>query len=208
MRDAHAVPEAHERGNRERQVAGPEHVEMARTGGEGPAIPARLDAGADDRCSVARMPRMATELAPKPDPDVVDVGGQDGGCDPGGEGHARLRVSCGRASRCARADGRTGAQVSPSRNLLDSGIVAARGISSLTCSAAPGTLWSRHGVEGPTAPDPSGPVRTCPMGSLSPRCPRTLLQLLPRGTRLVACPPTIPSRVAHRPDRDIVPVGD
>src|SRR6187549_908593 len=126
---------------------------MAWTGGEGPAIPARLDAGADDRRGVAGMPRMATELAPKPDPDVVDVRGQDGGCDPGSEGHARLRVSCGRASRCARADGRTGAQVSPSRNLLDPGIVAAHGITSLTCSATGGTLWSPQGVEGPTAPE-------------------------------------------------------
>src|SRR6476646_11523487 len=181
---------------------------MAWTGGEGPAIPARLDARTDDRRGIAGMPRMATELAPKPDPDVVDVGGQDGRCDPGSEGHARLRVSCGRASRCARADSRTGAQVSPSRNLLDSGIVAGQAISSLTRSAAPGTLWSAQGIEGPTAPDPSGLVRTGPMGPLSRCRPWAMLGLLPRGTRLVACPPTAPSRVAHRPRRDLVPVSD
>ena len=35
-----------------------------------------------------------------------------------------------------------------------------------------------------------------------------MLGLLPRGTRLVACPPTTPSRVARRPRRDLVPVGD
>src|SRR5688572_29778883 len=75
----------------ERQVTGPEHVEMPRTRRKGSAVPARLDAGTHDRAGIARMSGVTAELAPEPDPDVMDIDGQDGRGDPRSEGHTGLQ---------------------------------------------------------------------------------------------------------------------
>ena len=83
-----AVPEPDQRRHRERQITRPEHVEVTRTGRERPTVPAGIDAGAHDRGSVTGMSRVAAELAPKTDPDVVDVGRHDSRRDPRGECHA------------------------------------------------------------------------------------------------------------------------
>ena len=88
VEDARAMPEPDQGRDRERQVAGPEHVEMPGAGGEGPAVPAGFDAGLNDRRRVADMAGVAAELSPNADPDVVYVLGQDGRGDPGCEGHA------------------------------------------------------------------------------------------------------------------------
>ena len=86
--DAFAVAQADQGRRREREVPSPEHVEVAGARGEGPAVPARLDARANDRGGVTDVAGVATELTTQADPDVVDVHGDEGRCDPGSDGHA------------------------------------------------------------------------------------------------------------------------
>ena len=122
--DAGGVAEPDQRWRTEGQVARPEHVEVARAGGEGPAVPARFDAGPDDRGRAAGMALVAAELAPQADPGVVDVLGKDSRCDPGGEGHARLRALLrdGFPMRPGCVAGPK-LRLSPSRNLFDPSMV-------------------------------------------------------------------------------------
>ncbi len=106
-------------------------------------------------------------------------------------------------------DSRTGAQVGPSRNLLDASIVAGREGSSLTADTVPDHPRPHKSFDGPIGPDPSGPVPIGPMGSLSGTWPWVDARVpAPRGTRLVPCRSTIPSLVARRPRGQLVPVGD
>ena len=82
-----AVALAHERGRRERQVARPEHVEVARARREGAAVPAAFDARLDDRAGIAGVAGVPTELTTQADAGVVHVFGEDRRGDPGGDGH-------------------------------------------------------------------------------------------------------------------------
>ena len=58
--------------------------------GERPAVPAAFDAGLDDCRRVALVAGVAAELTSQPHAGVVDVFGEDGRREPGGDGHGGI----------------------------------------------------------------------------------------------------------------------
>ena len=105
-RRPHPLPfsQPHQRRRRKAEVARPEHVEMARTGSEGPPVPARLDAGTDHRRGIAGVAGVAGAVAAHPDAECVEIDGDHRRGEPRRERHsAALARPPGHDADVARA---------------------------------------------------------------------------------------------------------